>query len=170
MSQGFVALITFYRSAAGKQNGKPVGAQTKKQNPTTVEPQLPIAGERRWVCRTACVWALRVVHQYISKGGILRGLYCSSLASQSHFYKMSRRAVTEIGIYQWHDLTQQESSLPGAGGVRRGPGSVASQPRLTPSHHEAPRAPSWGSAAPWWGFLPFPLCLHLFSDTLNSLE
>lgn len=99
-------------------------------------------------CAAPCVWALRVVHQCISKGGILRGLCCCSLTSQNHFYKMSRRAVTEIGIYQWHDLTQQESSLPGAGGVRRGPGSVASQPRLTPSHHEAPRAPSWGSAAP----------------------
>lgn len=44
MSQGFVALVAFYRSAAGKPNGNPVGAQTKKQNPTTVEPQLPIAG------------------------------------------------------------------------------------------------------------------------------
>lgn len=158
MSQDFVALVAFYRSAAGKPNRNPVGAQTKKQNPTTVGPQLPIAGGKALgVLHRAGGWALRVIHQYISKGGTLRWLSCSSLASQNHFSKK------EPVSCNWNqDLSvapQQETSLPAAGGVHQGPGSVAPQPRLTPSHHEA---------APWWGFLPFPLCLH-FSGTLSSV-
>lgn len=109
-------------------------------------------------CAAPCGgWALRVIHQYISKGGTLRWLSCSSLASQNHFSKK------EPVSCNWNqDLSvapQQETSLPAAGGVR-GPGSVAPQPRLIPSHHEA---------APWWGFLPFPLCLHFVSGTLSSV-